>query len=198
MPDRNPDVPPLHMDDHFAYIQGTGAAFEPNAKITRGQVAAILARLMCGGMDIPGGGASRFSDVSPDAWYYDSVAYLEQYDIILGVGDGTFQPDRAITRAEFAAMMMRFFITQKYEGDPIFSDLNASHWAYDYINEAHAYGFVLGYTDGTFGPDQNIRRARRSPSSTVCWTVRPTKPMSDRTWRSWLPTGCDPLPLGLL
>lgn len=159
MPDRNPDVPPLHMDDHFAYIQGTGAAFEPNAKITRGQVAAILARLMCGGMDIPGGGASRFSDVSPDAWYYDSVAYLEQYDIILGVGDGTFQPDRAITRAEFAAMMMRFFITQKYEGDPIFSDLNASHWAYDYINEAHAYGFVLGYTDGTFGPDQNIRRA---------------------------------------
>ena len=159
-PKPNPDMPELVTDDHFAYIQGTPEGnFEPNGEISRAEVATILTRLICGGLEVPGGKTSSFTDVSADAWYYDAVAYLEQYKLIQGVGDGRFEPERSITRAEFAAMMMRFFVVEKYQGDPIFSDVDSDHWAYDYINEAHAYGFVLGYTDGSFGPEQKIRRA---------------------------------------
>ncbi len=159
-PKPNPDMPALVTDDHFAYIQGTPEGnFEPNGEISRAEVATILTRLICGGLEVPGGKTSSFTDVSADAWYYDAVAYLEQYKLIQGVGDGRFEPERSITRAEFAAMMMRFFVVEKYQGDPIFSDVDSDYWAYDYINEAHAYGFVLGYTDGSFGPEQKIRRA---------------------------------------
>ena len=160
-PDWNPNVPQLETEEHFAYVQGgSDGNFNPNEQITRAQVAVILARLMNGGMDkIPDGLTSSFTDVKPGAWYYNAVAYLERYNLINGMGDGTFQPDRSITRAEFAAMVMRYFLVDPYTGDPIFSDLDSDHWAYDLINSAHAYGFVQGYTDGSFAPDQKIRRA---------------------------------------
>ncbi len=160
-PDWNPNVPQLETEEHFAYVQGSSeGTFNPNEQITRAQVAVILARLMNGGMDkIPDGLTSSFTDVKPGAWYYNAVAYLERYNLINGMGDGTFQPDRSITRAEFATMVMRYFLVDPYTGAPIFSDLSSDHWAYDSINSAHAYGFVQGYTDGSFAPDQKIRRA---------------------------------------
>ena len=160
-PDWNPNVPQLETEEHFAYVQGSSeGTFNPNEQITRAQVAVILARLMNGGMDkIPDGLTSSFTDVKPGAWYYNAVAYLERYNLINGMGDGTFRPDRSITRAEFAAMVMRYFLVDPYTGAPIFSDLSSDHWAYDLINSAHAYGFVQGYTDGSFAPDQKIRRA---------------------------------------
>ena len=159
-PQWNPDIPQLTTDDHFAYMQGDNEGlFQPNNQISRAEVVAVLARLMCGGMDVPKADTCAFTDVSANAWYYDYVAYLEKYHIINGLGDGTFAPERSITRAEFAAMIMRYFLTDDYTGDPIFTDVDEDYWAYDAINKAHYYGFVQGYTDGTFAPNQSIRRA---------------------------------------
>ncbi len=146
------------MGSAFAYINGIGGLFYPGEQITRAQVATIIARLMVGGMDIPTGYTTSFVDVPEGAWYYDAVAYIEFFGIVEGDGKGHFEPERFITRAEFTAMLMRFFKLERYDGEPIFSDLDESHWAYDYLNMAHAYGFVEGYTDGTCCPDQNIRR----------------------------------------
>ena len=62
-----------------------------------------------------------------------------------------------ITRAEFAAMAVRFFDVE-YDGPDLFSD-TTGHWASDLINKAASAGIILGFKDGTFRPDQDITRA---------------------------------------
>jgi len=77
--------------------------------------------------------------------------------IVDGYPDGTFRPNAAITRAEFAAIAARF----DNDGDKTaakFSDI-ANHWAKDEISIAYNNGWINGYPDGTFGPQRNITRA---------------------------------------
>ncbi|MCD8197122.1 MAG: S-layer homology domain-containing protein [Lachnospiraceae bacterium] len=154
-------------EQHSAYIVGyPDGTFGPELGMTRAEAAAIFARLLAAknGESIAAGAATAYTDVDSGAWYSGYIAYLSAYGIIYGIGDGTFAPDNAITRAEFTAMAVRFFSTyggtaestKQYTG---FKDVSSDCWALDYIKEAVCDGWVQGYDDGTFRAEANITRA---------------------------------------
>ncbi|MBQ2678663.1 MAG: S-layer homology domain-containing protein, partial [Firmicutes bacterium] len=86
-----------------------------------------------------------------------AVSSMENGGYVYGYPDGYFRGGNAITRAEFATMLVQFFGTNNATCN--FSDVKATHWAYKYIATASSYGWVVGYEDGTFRPDQAITRA---------------------------------------
>lgn len=149
----------LNNTDHFAYIVGYGnGEVRPQNSITRAEVAAIFFRLLEDDVrDENYTRQNKFTDVSNDAWYCSAVSTLSAMGIISGYPDATFRPNASITRAEFAAIATRFDV----DGDktPVsFSDI-AGHWAKDEIAVAANNGWVNGYEDGSFRPQNNITRA---------------------------------------
>ena len=104
--------------------------------------------------------ANPFPDVELNQWFNNAVSTTTNADIFMGMPDGNFQPSRAITRAEFAAAVVRFMNVQHREVAPLFNDI-AGHWATNYISTAASLGWVMGYEglDGQFLPNQAITRA---------------------------------------
>ena len=149
----------LNTTDHFAYIVGYGnGEVRPQNNITRAEVATIFFRLLTDDVrDENLTKTNRYSDVAATSWYNTAVSILSSMGIITGYPDGTFRPNAAITRAEFAAIAARF----DNDGDKTaakFSDI-AIHWAKDEISIAYNNGWITGYPDGTFGPQRDITRA---------------------------------------
>lgn len=149
----------LNTTDHFAYIVGYGnGEVRPQNNITRAEVATIFFRLLTDDVrDENLTKTNRYSDVAATSWYNTAVSTLSSMGIITGYPDGTFRPNAAITRAEFAAIAARF----DHDGDKTaakFSDI-ATHWAKDEISIAYNNGWITGYPDGTFGPQRDITRA---------------------------------------
>mgnify|MGYP000878927309 FL=1 len=149
----------LNTTDHFAYIAGYGnGEVRPQNNITRAEVATIFFRLLTDDVrDENLTKTNRYSDVAATSWYNTAVSTLSSMGIITGYPDGTFRPNAAITRAEFAAIAARF----DNDGDKTaakFSDI-ATHWAKDEISIAYNNGWITGYPDGTFGPQRDITRA---------------------------------------
>ena len=149
----------LNTTDHFAYIIGyPDGTVQPGGQITRAEVATIFFRLLTDDVrDENLTKTNRYSDVASTAWYNTAVSTLSSMGIITGYPDGTFRPNAAITRAEFAAIAARF----DHDGDKTaakFSDI-ATHWAKDEISIAYNNGWITGYPDGTFGPQRDITRA---------------------------------------
>ena len=98
-----------------------------------------------------------FSDVPAGQWYTVAVSTLANVGAITGCGDGTFQPRKSISRAEFVTILIGIYGEDTTKGMP-FSDVGRS-WYYDAVATAYANGWVSGYTDGTFRPNQTITRA---------------------------------------
>ena len=149
----------LNTTDHFAYIIGyPDGTVQPGGQITRAEVATIFFRLLTDDVrDENLTKTNRYSDVAATSWYNTAVSTLSSMGIITGYPDGTFRPNAAITRAEFAAIAARF----DHDGDKTaakFSDI-ATHWAKDEISIAYNNGWINGYPDGTFGPQRDITRA---------------------------------------
>jgi len=149
----------LNTTNHFAYIVGYGnGEVRPQNNITRAEVATIFFRLLTDDVrDENLTKTNRYSDVAATSWYNTAVSTLSSMGIITGYPDGTFRPNAAITRAEFAAIAARF----DNDGDKTaakFSDI-ATHWAKDEISIAYNNGWITGYPDGTFGPQRDITRA---------------------------------------
>lgn len=149
----------LNTTDHFAYIVGYGnGEVRPQNNITRAEVATIFFRLLTDDVrDENLTKTNRYSDVAATSWYNTAVSTLSSMGIITGYPDGTFRPNAAITRAEFAAITARF----DNDGDKTaakFSDI-ANHWAKDEISIAYNNSWITGYPDGTFGPQRDITRA---------------------------------------
>ena len=149
----------LNTTDHFVYIVGCGnGKVRPQNNITRAEVATIFFRLLTDDVrDENLTKTNRYSDVAATSWYNTAVSTLSSMGIITGYPDGTFRPNAAITRAEFAAIAARF----DNDGDKTaakFSDI-ATHWAKDEISIAYNNGWITGYPDGTFGPQRDITRA---------------------------------------
>ena len=101
-----------------------------------------------------------FSDVKPGDWFYDNVMDAAENGYVSGMGDGTFQPKKATTRAEFASMIAN---AMGYEADPdaasMFPDVPDTYWGKAAINFCAQNGIINGYKeDGTFRPDQPITR----------------------------------------
>ncbi len=149
---------------HNAYVYGyEDGEFKPEGNMTRAEAAAIFARNIAErkGETIPSK-KSSFKDVNSKLWYSSPIAYLENYDVISGYSDGTFAPETEITRAEFVAMVTRFyelFDKTATQSKNSFADVATTHWAYKYINTASAMDWIAGYADSTFRPDNSITRA---------------------------------------
>ncbi|NYB74982.1 InlB B-repeat-containing protein [Sedimentibacter hydroxybenzoicus DSM 7310] len=147
----------LLKDDHIAYVQGYPEGdFRPENPITRAESAQIFYNLL---IDVDKTGYySSFSDVKSSSWYADAIHCLSANNIILGYPDETYKPDQYITRAEFAAIASRFDNLSS-DNNKSFIDLANSHWAYKYIMSASDKGWISGYPDNTFRPEQNITRS---------------------------------------
>ena len=154
------DVPTgLNGDDHFAYIVGyPDGNVKPGSSITRAEVATIFFRLLTEDVRTANSTQSNsLSDVSRGQWFNHAISTLSSMGIVKGNPDGTFNPDAPITRAEFAAIAARFD-DKNTNTTSNFSDI-ASHWAKDEIGVAANKGWINGYPDSTFRPDQYITRA---------------------------------------
>ena len=154
------DVPTgLNGDDHFAYIVGyPNGNVEPNGNITRAEVATIFFRLLTEEVRTANSTQSNsLSDVTRGQWFNHAVSTLSSMGIVKGHNDGTFAPNAPITRAEFAAIAARFDDKNR-DTSSKFTDI-ASHWAKNEIGIAANKGWINGYPDGTFRPNQYITRA---------------------------------------
>ena len=153
------DTGMLNKTDHFAYVIGyPDGTVHPNGQITRAEVATIFFRLL---RDEVRDGAfatsNTYSDVAYGKWYNNPISTMSALGIITGYPDGTFKPNKPITRAEFAAIAARFDETQSGKS-ATFSDV-IGHWAAKEIGIAYYNDWIKGYPDGTFKPDHNITRA---------------------------------------
>lgn len=154
------DVPEtLNSDNHFAYIVGyEDGLVRPNDDITRAEVAAIFFRLLKDDVrDDNLTANSVFTDVALGKWYNKSISTMAKIGIVKGRTADTFVPNAPITRAEFAAICSRFDRSD-VEVQSNFNDISG-HWAENEIRRAASLGWIQGYTDGSFKPDQNITRA---------------------------------------
>ena len=147
----------LEKEEHFNYVVGyPDGTIRPEGKITRAEVAAIFFRLLtddaraefdCRDND--------FTDVDDGAWYNRSISTLAKAGILSGYLDGTFKPNAPITRAEMASIIARF--DKLTETVKTFNDIEG-HWAQKYIELAATKGWLSGDGDGSFRPNDNIKR----------------------------------------
>lgn len=155
-------------EEHGAYIYGyPDGNFRPERSMTRAEASAIFARLLAASKSetIPPAKSSRFGDVSADDWFAPYISYLEKYGIVKGTSDTAFSPNKAITRAEFIALAVRFFdvygagdskLMDRYKQ---FDDISEGYWAAEYIADAAKHGWIEGYGDGSIRPEASITRA---------------------------------------
>ena len=145
----------LNARDHFSYIKGYGDnTFGPNRTITRAEVAMIFARLS---INQSVSGAPQFTDVKAGDWYKKAVDIVARQGVVKGYEDGTFRPNQPITRREFAAIAARY--AGNIDAWRTFRDVPATDWAYTLINRVGGAGWITGYEDNTFRPNNLITRA---------------------------------------
>ena len=100
--------------------------------------------------------ASRFTDIIGH-WAEQDINEMARRGIVSGVTEMTFEPDRSITRAEFAALLTRALKLSASSGDTVFADVPSDAWYASEVAAASAVGLVAGY-DGMFRPDDRITR----------------------------------------
>ena len=173
--EEEPDTPALDKVNHFLYVEGypedyrTGEysdnedlwPVKPQGNITRAEVATIFYRLLKDEVreeietDV-----NSFPDVNEDDWFNVTVSSLANMGAISGYEDGTFRPNEPISRAELAAMAVRFYDTFEAEYEEgTFLDVGGDEWYADAIAAAEELGILGGYPDGTVRPNNNITRA---------------------------------------
>ena len=152
------DTPLLNRKDHAQYMIGyPDQNFKPDNHMSRQEVTVMFSRLL---NERPQKGViySRdYKDIPDDLWSVTAISYMSKLGMVKGYPDGNFMPRADITRAEFAAMATRF--ADISAGSKTFTDVAKDHWAYDVIQKAAAAGWISGYPDGSFKPDQPITRA---------------------------------------
>lgn len=148
----------LNKEIHFNYVIGyTDGTIRPNNDISRAEVATIFFRLLTDeAREQYTTTAGNFTDVKAGMWCNRAIATLTNMGIIKGYTDGSFQPNKSITRAELATIIARF--AKLDVNTKTFSDING-HWAQKNIELAAGNGWINGYTDGTFRPNKSIIRA---------------------------------------
>ncbi|MEE0511125.1 MAG: S-layer homology domain-containing protein [Peptococcaceae bacterium] len=168
-------TPDLNTEDHFSYIVGypedyrTGEPTDdenlwpvkPQGNITRAEVATIFYRLLTDEARTENWTQDNsFTDVDKDDWFNTPVSTLSAMGIIRGYEDGSFQPNAPITRAEFAAIAVRFFEEDSsiYE-EGTFNDVVGGEWFANAVQAAKEHGIIGGYPDGSFQPNKSITRA---------------------------------------
>lgn len=148
----------LDRINHFEYIQGyPDNTIKAQNNITREEVAAVFYRLLEETYKSKIYTTKQgYKDFKEDKWSLKHVATLSNAKILTGYEDNTFRPGNNMTRAEVAAVASRF--DNLSPSNHNFTDVKG-HWAEKYIGSAAAKGWIKGYEDNTFRPDQPITRA---------------------------------------
>lgn len=135
------------------YINGyPDGTFRPGKSMTRAEAASILAKLQR--LPLTDSSKPAFSDAN--GWYNAVINAVVKAGYMKGYPDGSFKPDKPITRAEFATMLSHF-MSAKTASNP-FTDTNGN-WAKEAIDKAYAQGIIKGYEDNTFRPAADVSRA---------------------------------------
>lgn len=151
------DRPSLEVAAHNWYIRGyPDNTIAPNGNVTRAEMAMVFFRLTANVGEITV--RQVFVDAEPTAWYGKAITYLRDHGIISGYKDGLFRPNDPITRAEMAKMAS-MFDNLSYHEDDMFADVPPDHWAHAYIGSSVAKGWLHGYEDGSFRPNNYASRA---------------------------------------
>ncbi|TBL71075.1 S-layer homology domain-containing protein [Paenibacillus thalictri] len=145
----------LNKTTHKAYINGyPDGTFGPEKNITRAEMASLLARVS----DKAATKSSiAYTDVASLHWAKDAIDQATKMGLMEGYNGGSFKPEQTITRAEMAAILSRISGNSASSGDS-FNDVNG-HWAQSAVAQAKAAGYIDGYADGTFRPEQTLTRA---------------------------------------
>jgi Mg-chelatase subunit ChlD len=153
----------LHSDKngkimHNAYISGyPDKSFRPDRAVTRAEIAAMFAKLM--ELEVHKESAAMYKDVQSSHWAAGAVKAVTEAGLFKGYEDNTFRPDENITRAELAVVIakyMNFNDLTPYELK--YSDIKG-HWAVNFIEEVSRHNIIKGYEDGTFRPNEKIKRS---------------------------------------
>ena len=150
----------------YVYSQGlmTGTSattFEPNTSLSRAMLVAVLHRLEGN----PQASAGDFTDVADGDWYAQAVNWAASVGVVNGMGDGTFQPNAAITREQMAAILRNYAqykgLDVTASGDLVnYSDAaSVSDWAKDSVQWMVGSGLIGGYEDNTLRPQGTTTRA---------------------------------------
>lgn len=157
IPDKKPPKP--EVVHHQPYMKGyADGTFRPYNSMTRSELAAILWRLSTNGdSGAATPGNSSFQDVTASHWAYEAIAYVKEQGVMKGVGSVAFDPNRPLTRAEFAATIARWKQLTAVKSVP-YSDVEG-HWAAKDIAALAEAGVTQGYEGGSFHPNAPITRA---------------------------------------
>jgi uncharacterized protein YjdB len=139
------------------YLGGyTDGTFRPNKAITRAEIATILARVVDKTRLKLSQYAIHYSDVAT-SWAKDDIEWVTKVGLMSGYTNGTFGGERAITRAEMAALLSRLVLVSVVKDMP-FKDVS-THWAKNAIQQMFSGGYFSGYVNGTFKPNAFMTRA---------------------------------------
>jgi len=129
--------------------------------LKRALVTLLVLTMVLGMVSVASAG-SLFSDIAGTS-AEKAVTRMATLSLLKGYPDGSFKPGGNITRAEFAAVVVRALglenVANYAKGATRFSDVGADHWASGYINVAVSQGIIKGYPDGTFKPEANVTYA---------------------------------------
>jgi hypothetical protein len=189
--------PPAEI--HEPYINGyPDGTFGPGKNVTREQVAAMLIRIL--GMATSTPSTPPFPDVATERWSAPQIAVAKTLGYVQGYDDGLFMPDKLMTRAELATLLVRDAEArgEQFTGTPqAFTDVPADNWYAEYVAKASAIGLVNGYDDGTFRPETPVTRAEavvminrafgRDPETAEALKTAtcPFSDVSDTHWAYW-------------
>ncbi|MBC7324075.1 MAG: S-layer homology domain-containing protein, partial [Moorella sp. (in: Bacteria)] len=135
-----------------------GSHFEPGRAVTRAEFASLLVKAL--GLEAQENIKNPFKDLKGNAWYAGAVTAAAANGLVKGYEDGTFRPEKTITREEMAAMLVRAMNLPAGEAKPAFKDNDKiSAWARNSVAAAAASGLVKGFEDGTFRPGAAASRA---------------------------------------
>jgi hypothetical protein len=167
------------------------ATFRGGRTASRAQLAMMLWR-MAGQPDAP---PLSFADVTEDRWYAPGIAWAADRGLVTGFADGTFGPDRGVTRGQALAWLWGLVGNPPPAGSPPFTDVPDTAWNAASLAWAAEHGVVLGFVDGTFRSSSAVTRAQLAlwlhavASTPAAWAASATPPCAVA-----FPTdpGCEP------
>lgn len=174
------DVPAVKEDVKYkVYIRGyQDNSFRPENNLTRAEMAVILANL--DGVTKDDFTSFGFTDVKKEHWAAWAISYVTNKGYFKGYNDNTFRPDKYITRAELSVVICKYLnLEVNVKSTNTFPDISR-HWALDYINKLVSSGYIKGYPDGSFKPDNNIKRSECVTLINRALGIKPLKDLQKR------------------
>lgn len=131
-------------------------SFGAEDPMTRAQAATVIARII--NKKDPKGEFSSFKDVDQNKWYSEAVAFMEKEDLLKGYEDGSFKPNKNITRAEFTSIIAKIIEDEGKYSPKEFIDVKRGFWAEDSINLITSLKLMNGRENNKFAPNDPIKR----------------------------------------